>query len=436
MTCTARCLRIGHHRVWFFRRAFSEAAVAKEPAPLKLPIKHSRNKLPRVCTDPQQLQELTEEVLNTPVGSIFTFPEASAAEQEDPSRVAWHEADAVVQKVEFLLRGHAHGLEGTQWNRWLKKHNVSSPTDADESLAIMVALVDRLWEEGHTYMTLRAARLEEVRGPKITLDEGDLQEMSELEEGEVESLKKDMEEFAEAEGLELYEKQDAEQVPQEAEGGEDDIIEETYMDDFALPGPTVAMYDTLLDAMACSAPNSTVASPEAALSLFQDIVFRHYLDGGDASNTNIHTRPTVLSYNAPIRLSMSLPFDPANKQSEAIQRRDQAIQLAFGCFDELSQSSILKRNSATYNYLLGTVAKYMPASRIRGNIARGIWHHACTQGLVDETVMEAFGAANNPSNGEEFDGWKDRIGNQKKDFPAKWVRKSRGLRYHPREATY
>jgi hypothetical protein len=423
----------------------TQAAVAVKPAvvkppqppkkttPLILPVKHSRNQLPPVCIDPVQRAEWTEEILQARIGSLFTFNQEDNT--NDTLQAAWVQADASVQKVEFLLRGHAHGIQGTQWNRWVTTTSSMQEVDPDETLVTLQALLDRLWEEGHVYMTLRAARLEELHGPKemqvlehSSENDDDDSEDAQIALGEaeddpgVQAVIKDMEEFAESINEDLYAKDE--------EDGEE---EESYMDDFALPGPTVAMYDTVLDALACQAGTSALATPSAALSIFQDIEFRHLLDGNDDSNTNIHTRPTVLSFNAPIRLAASLTFDPKD-----IRRRDEALQLAFGCFDALSQSSLLERNSATYCYLLQVVAKYMPESRIRGNIAHGIVEHAISQGLVDQSVLDAHAAANEPSNGKEFEDWKQRNleGKEKKDLPTAWIRNSRGRRYHSREATY
>jgi hypothetical protein len=167
---------------------------------------------------------------------------------------------------------------------------------------------------------------------------------------------------------------------------------------------------------------------------------RHGLDGGDERNRNEHTRPTVLSYNAPIRLAANLPYDGSSSSSSSAELRDEALQLALGSFDALGHSSIVSRNSATYTYLLRVIAKYLRTGETRGNIALGIFHHGRVQGLVDDAVLDAFRAAHTPSNGKDFERWISKyLGSPDrpaKDLPHRWRRHGRVRRYHPREATY
>jgi len=426
----------------------------------RVPFRHSRNKLPAVCTDPVQLLELTQELMEAGEGTLYTYESGKDSMEE-----AWVAADATVQKAEFVVRGHAWLLPGTQWNRWISAESQQEvdPTPIMES---MQALIDRLWEEGYTYMTLRAARLEELHGPKAPKSgEGDLTSDEELlqddfqdlleaggeedEEDEVDyettevfetvqDLQADIEKFAREEGLTAEGSDDIKVLGEgdlEVVGG--GSAEEDYMEDFALPGPTVNIYNALLDVMACH-PESDFVTPMEASLLLEFILMRHKLDGGDEKNTNSHTRPSVMTFNAPIRIASTLPFDHDDKQTANVRYRDEAITLAFAAFDTLSHSGVSERNSATYNYLLSTVAKYFPSSRIRGNIAHGMFHHARLQGLIDSSVIRAHIAANEPSNGKEFDDWIEETLKEKavKDLPHKWRRNSRRRRYHPRENDY
>jgi hypothetical protein len=432
----------------FTRRALSTAPAFAIQIDQSIPFKHSRKKRPPVCTDLQLLQELTEQVLTAPVGSIFKFSErfpnqvAIAAASDE----SWLQADAAVQEVEFLMRGHARCVKGTRWNEWIVANDDNSLEAAgspEQAVQTMMALTDRMYEEGQKYMVLRAARLEELFGPK---DLGAGEQVALLgEKGKqvvrgTDNMKTQIEAFAKSERM--LEGSDGEEEEEAFEHEFDEHIQQpaTYMNDFALPGPTVNMYDTLLDALAASAHDGVVASPaDTANDVFHDIMGRHILDGGDLSNTNVHTRPTLMSFNAAIRVAATQSFDQTDKNPANIERRDQALLVAFGCFGALSESKILERNSATYCYLLQVVAKYFPASRIRGNVAKGMWHHACTQGLIDQSVMDAFVSANEPSNGPVFDNWLQQNikGKTKKDLPhTKWVRHSRSRRYQANEATY
>jgi len=242
-------------------------------------------------------------------------------------------------------------------------------------------------------------------------------------------------------------------LPVKDDANNDDLDEDDplslYKNDFALPGPTVAMYDTVLDAMVCHAEQhattTQVATPGTALNMFQKILSRHVLDGGDALNANIHTRPTVLSYNAPIRLAAAQHTfiqhaKEHHQHAAATLRRDEALALALGSWDALMQSEMLHRNSATYRYLLHVMGRFFPTSQIKGNMVHGVWHHAVEAGLVDEDVIQAYCAAQTPSNGPQFDAYLERHQltptTLKTAVPQRWIRYSRKYRYQDRENTY
>jgi hypothetical protein len=188
--------------------------------------------------------------------------------------------------------------------------------------------------------------------------------------------------------------------------------------------------------MACQATSEFV-TPTKTFDIVSEIVARHDLDGGDDQNTNPPTRPTAVSYNAAIRIASELPFDMESDEPEDILLRDDALTLAFGAFDALDQSGV-ERNSATYHYLLLCVAKYFPASRIRGNVAHGMFQHAQEQGLIDADVVAAHLAANAPSNGPEFEEYtaKTLKGKTVHDLPHAWRRFNKVRRHHPRENIY
>lgn len=418
-------------------RAMQSAAV--EARPDVLPVRHSRKKLPSVCLDPQQISEMTAQILEAPDGSLFSYESGA-----DNSHSAWSRADHTVQQVEFLMRGYAHSIPGTQWNRWLRAFR---PRLQDPELSIMQiqALMDRMWKEGTTYMTLRAARLEELYGPKNE-DEDDDRPFD--EDGSIEIDLEDLDGYlpdgeSEEEDYLEHDTDDEDGVFEDIlrsgsttkNQGNEEESPKGYFNDFALPGPTVHMHDIMLDCLAChpSYPGpSNEGAPAIAFAALEDILSRNNLDGGDGRNTNPHTMPTAMSFNAPIRLAASLEFDIQSKKKENLELRDSALILAFGAFDAMTHSAV-DRNCATYAYLLDCIGKYVPTSKTKGNIAHGLFRHATTQGLIDKTVMDAFVRANTPSNGDEFDKW---ISSLELSVPMKWKRHVNVRRYHPREATY
>ncbi|GAX12941.1 hypothetical protein FisN_22Hh244 [Fistulifera solaris] len=390
-----------------FQQRLLSTAVAVE-----LPIQHSRKQLPPVCTDPVQLKEMTSEILQAPMGSLFSYDMQVTQKDIDRHRdEAWNKADLTVQKVEFLLRGHAAGIEGTIWNRWLEQkatHDDSKP---------MQSLLDRIWREGQVYMTIRTQRMEELFGQE------------EDNEEDLEGIHKNIEELARTGTLE-YDGSSSESESDSDSSSDEEDPTASYDNEFAFPGPTTAMYETVLDSLACQG-----RVIHASWDLLQDVLGRHNLDGGDEFNTNEFTRPSVLCFNALIRVAANQKYDA--KKSD-VQDRDHALLLAFQSYDALKQCKLVEANSATYCYLLQTVSKYFPPSKSRGNIAHGMWHQACTQGLVDDSVIQAYLDVNSPSNGSEFDEYiKNHLeGKTRKSVPQKWTQMSRKLRHDPKDAFY
>jgi hypothetical protein len=382
---------------------------------------------------------------------------------------AWDAASEVVQKVEFLMRGHARLLPGTQWNRWLPPKGSNEgevEVDPAPTIAVMQSLVDRLWEEGHTYMTVRSGRMEELHGPKTSASPSpfhdDKESRTALSPSPSSLLRDNYSISSDADDDDDQSSDGSSSSSDEEDNGSDfdfrgaqDLANffgdgsvedsvgaslddegegESYLNDFSLPGPTTHMYDVVLDSIACHP-----TEPRQGFFLLQHVLGRHGLDGGDERNSSEYTRPTVLSYNAPIRLAANLPYDGSSSSSSA-ELRDEALQLALGAFDALGHSAIVQRNSATYSYLLQVIAKYLRTGETRGNIALGIFHHARVHGLIDDAVLDAFRAAHTPSNGRDFERWiLKHLGSTNrpaKELPHRWRRQGRARRHHPRESTY
>lgn len=462
--------------------------VEKSPVSHRIPVKHSLNLPPPVCTHLTQLLELTQEVLESKPGSLFAYRNGF-----DTAQDAWKAAETTRQKVEFLVRGHAWTVQGTQWNRWtrtserekqLLQEITEQQSDGDDATAnnnnysalqSMQALIDRVYQEGEMYMMVRASRLEELArlaskeeqqpAPQDNSNNknrntgvGDsvvTQDTQDNTTGDTNSSAGSDQIKASFEGLLESGTASSSEFDLLLEGGanvdgDDDgdimVTNEGEMEQqqnqhkhpFAIPGPTVAMWDAVLDTMACCQSKSPKGHYTAALQIMHEILKRHELSGDDEHNTNPHTLPTAVSFNAPIRIAAQSAFDPDNKKPANIRLRDQAIQLAFEGFDAITCSSVVERNSATYAYLLQTMSKFFPASRSRGNICHGMFHHASEQGLIDQTVVTAHLAANVPSNGPEFEEWISKTLKDVaiKDLPLKWRRRNRITRHRAKEAIY
>lgn len=415
-----------------------------------LPTRHSRKSLPTVITDVVELTELASEIIESDIGRLFTYNEYAINKKEATTRTAaWDIADLTVQKVESVIRGFSYLVPGTMWNRWLseqKSKNSGSNSGgapamedipSSDLFILQLQLVDRLIDEGNAYMTIRNTRMEDMYGPKgstpitgsfdalgnrVVKKEDSNEKSSKVQKGNEESDDDDDSDY---------------------DNSDDEEEEVSYMFDFALPGPTTAMYDTMLDTMACTA--STVADRQESLQIAQHLhetlMTRHENDGGDLHNDNVHTRPTAVSFNALIRIAAELPYDNSVNIStdtapvEEVEYRDDVCSTFITALQEMHECGVVHRNSASYKYALECVAKYMPPSRIRGNISTGLFQQARYVGLINDNVIAAYIKANTPSNDE----WND---NYIRDvllpgtWPVKWKRESRKRQYHPSEDTY
>jgi hypothetical protein len=250
-----------------------------------MPSRHSRQVLPPVCTDAVQLTEWTQQVMEAPVGSLFGYATTTSAHAttNNSRAAAWETADDTAQKVEFLVRGHAAQLPGTLWQRWLPPSAQPETVDsaaAALSLQAMEGLVDRIWDEGHAYMVVRADRLRETTERLETADASS-ETPPQLAGGDnSESNPND------SHRPPSWESYSYESFASSAAGAVEGIVEqdvedettaanEPFMNDFSLPGPTVHMFHTLLDAMACSAEHNSAVTMEQTRLLWTDLRARH-----------------------------------------------------------------------------------------------------------------------------------------------------------------
>ena len=178
---------------------------------------------------------------------------------------AWEIADVTVQKVESVIRGFSYLVPGTMWNRWLTdpKHKPQSSLNTSETankamedippsdlFILQQQLVDRLIDEGHAYMTIRNVRMEDMYGKKgSTPMIGSFDALG----NRVVVQQKEETTNEKVENSPLLNESNDDGEDEEAEDDDEIEEEDSYMYDFAAPGPTTAMFDTMLDTMACTA---------------------------------------------------------------------------------------------------------------------------------------------------------------------------------------
>ena len=242
------------------------------------------------------LKDLTDEILQAPEGTLFTY-----ATDKDSGTDAWDAADIMCQKVDFLVRGYAARLPGTMWQRWILPTAESSGSDiiidakdtkqVTETLTSMESLLDRIWDEGHAYMTVRADRMQEkaerqlLKAPKeetqpLLESHGDEEETPQLTAEQKDEFAKAMAEYekmekeAEEEDFRLSEYGSSDVPSLDTEDDEDEEDDLPFMNDFALPGPTIGTFHTILDAMACNTSSPFVSIKQTRL-FYDDIMARH-----------------------------------------------------------------------------------------------------------------------------------------------------------------
>ena len=361
---------------------------------------------------------------------------------------AWKSADGTVQMVEYLLRGHAARVPGTLWHGWTvgsrggsssddnNNNNNKAVLDALESLDTMHRLLNRMWDEGQFYMTVRKGHYSQLAYEEELKEQEQEKEMDWKRFAREDTVLDDDDDNNDDDDKYASWQSNA---TEKGADEEDDTKESSMLEDFAMPGPSTAMYDIYLDTLATTAalvgaPQDDVVNAKNALNILEIILYRHELDGGDEYNDNLHTMPTQISYNAVLRTAANLPVQHDNNEGH----RDWALMAAFSAHDALTHSA-LERNSSTFCYLLQVVAKYMHASPARGNISRGLWKMAKKHGWYNEQVQDALLLANTPPNSDEHEAWMNEMIRDKdwvKDAPQRWRRRVQKDRDVPKQTTY
>ena len=135
-----------------------------------------------------------------------------------------------------------------------------------------------------------------------------------------------------------------------------------------------------------------------------------------------------MTFNAALRAIASAP-------NSSDKTRDDALLYAFGIFDNLDQS--VKRNAATYNYMIQIVSKFVPPSEMACNIARALWALAIKNQVVDDNIMRALEQVD-PGNYPKYEEFLQQTIREKtlKDVPHRWRKWGKSLRYDSSDATY
>lgn len=236
---------------------------------------------------------------------------------------AYYASDAIVQRVEFIMRGlNACISEDSFIAKNLKYGSMKleeeggngETLEKDECFSAMMDLMKRMHEEGDAYEDLRTRVRSQLVDPSSggTAEDdssssddssSDSDSSSDEEEGEMEEKAENafsewatsMEENMSKAGYKTSSSMNADSKEDE---GDDEISEEMYQFG-ANPGVTTHMYDLVLDSLACLCqeqygskgaasvnlaelmPEDTPSPPELAKDILDIVLNNHWIDGGD-----------------------------------------------------------------------------------------------------------------------------------------------------------
>ncbi|KAG7347725.1 hypothetical protein IV203_016430 [Nitzschia inconspicua] len=421
-----------------------------------IPTRHSIKGPPPICKDPVELQELTQQVLETPLGSLFcqhrnkkTNSTPGSAPKSIPSLSqdrdeAYAVAYESTQLLEYLLRGYNHQIPGSLFSG--PNNDDVSIEGASATIATMVSLMERFDEEGHTYMKLRYEANSFRAGSTSTNTSALVDTVSSLSSRKGQNNIDDEESSSSSSSSSSEEDEDFSfegdddeeiQIGSSTFGEVEDMFSsvvqherhlagsqlEPHISDFALPGVTTVMYDSLLDAMASATElllndNSEKAAdpssilyeidPEDFYDLTQDALTSHELNNQSLASVKgaffPYTVPTMVTYNASLRGIGNLCLAGSMGGSNQLLI-DQGLACGFGIYNQLTHNTqrLPKRNAASIIHLLNIIKACFPPSRTRGNMTVTLWHQASQEGLVTPELVSAIRDVHAESNGPEFE---------------------------------
>jgi hypothetical protein len=423
-----------------------------------IPTRHSLKGPPPVCKDPIELQELTQQLLETPVGSLFcqnlkttSTYEIDVAQDRDEAYALAHDS---TQTMEYLLRGYNHRFAGSLCNVKGDSSLVNAE-EASSTIATMLGLMQRLEQEGEMYLKLRGETIgfQASRALSDTVSSlnskdsttGIFDDSSSSSSSSSDDEKDDLEIFEDDRDEEIeigsstfgevgdlfssvvqHKHEHEHELEELATVGKDLAGDhaELLLLDFANPGVTTAMYDAILDSMACATEmGGSQLEPENLYDVVLDALNAHALNNqSSTADWFPYTVPTMATYNAALRGigNLCLPGESIDATSKQ-QLVDQGLGFGFSVYNHLSNNDhgLPKRNAASIIYLLRVIKACLPPSRTRGNITVTLWHQASMEGLVTPELIAAIQDLHVESNGSEFDVFLDAISKCQTSRPSK-----------------
>ncbi len=322
------------------------------------------------------------------------------------------------EHIEYILRGYSSLLPNNNKNNNNNSTIVHLQSKSETNIDVdsnmkeeemervvnkMIQLVERMEDEGRVYVDLRSklrSQMAHVRRQErqaaasaaaAAADDADNTAASEKREGRASSN--------------LISNSDSDSSSSSGSDSDDDGDDATeenreawkmvqLVENYgAPPGPSAAMYDLTLDAIANVIHNTSDPIPylQKSMELFERSLSRNELDRKqDLDVVNLKSMPTAATFNAVIRISSNVVKESGSGSSNE-QVRDVAVTNAFTAFHAMDVHPHVHRNSATYNYLVRTVDKFFPACKAKGHILATVWDDCVFKDAVlDENVIKAF----------------------------------------------
>jgi hypothetical protein len=446
--------------------AFFSTSSSYETGPV-VPTRHSLKGPPSICRDPVALQELTQQVLETSVGSLFcqkrtaTISTPSNFSIQRDRDEAYGVAQQSSQLIEYLLRGYNHQFPGSLYGFPIASASGSALglEEASTHIETMMNLIDRLEQEGEMYLQLRHeaysfrasatalvdavssankvnTSMEDDSSSSSSSSSSENDSLETFEGAEDEEIEIGSTTFGEVEDLfsslvQSKHQHDLEEHASQGSGVSKEHEGRSHLYDFAKPGVTITMYDAILDAMACATEmlllhddgtkkgksqyaNLKQLEPADLYDVLENALTAHKLNSHSETQGCLfpYTVPTMATYNATLRGIGNLCLAAGSADAERKQSLvDQGLAYGFGVFNHLTHNDhgLPKRNTASVIYLLGVVKACFPPSRTRGNITVTLWDQASREGLVTPDLIAAIQDLHAESNGPEFQVFLDAL---------------------------
>ena len=280
-----------------------------------LPTRHSSKLPPSVCP-PSLLRSEVESLFDAPIGSLIAYEPLDNKQLrsvEEEIEHAYYQSDAIVQRVEYLMRGlNAQVSSESYVNKCVEKgqmiigdKDMGSALSRQECFRVMIDLMKRMSEEGEAFIEMRTRVRSQLEGvaedssDSSSSDSSSDEENDDIDEKTVKEFTQYTDERMRSAGFTSSESASL----TSSTSDEDAIDDEDFKidpDDYqfgAAPGVTVHMYDLLLDSLAClckeqyssNGPSDIdlievlkgLSPPEFARDILDEILNTHWMDGGD-----------------------------------------------------------------------------------------------------------------------------------------------------------